>query len=220
MSTYLALKFAHLIAFVYWLGGDLGTYLASRQVVRKDLGIEARSTALHIMLACDMGPKLSMPVILALGVQLACSAGMLALPSAALAALWLAVALWTAMVLLIHLREGQPIARHIAALDFWFRIAVVVVLFCAGFAILAGGLQASGDWLGWKILVFAAMVACGLLIRLNLRPFGAAFGKLLAGSDVDQANATLQRSIARCRPWVWCIWAGLFLNAAIGLHLL
>jgi len=79
---------------------------------------------------------------------------------------------------------------------------------------------ASGAWLGWKTLIFAAMVFCGLMIRVNLRPFGAAFGRLLAGSEVDAANDTLRRTIGRCRPWVWCIWAGLFLNAALGLHLL
>ncbi|MFV8819188.1 hypothetical protein [Haliea sp. E17] len=220
MSIYLALKFAHLIAFVYWLGGDLGTYLASRQVVREDLGNEARGTALHIMLACDMGPKLAMPLILALGAQLATSAGMLALPIAAMLGLWLAVILWFAMVLTIYLREGTPAAKYIAEVDFWFRITVVVALFAVGGAILVGALQASGAWLGWKILVFAAMVFCGLMIRVNLRPFGAAFGNLLAGKDVEAANATLRRTIGRCRPWVWCIWAGLFLNAAFGMHLL
>ena len=37
MNEYLLLKFAHLRAFVYWLGGDLGTFLASRYVIRDDL---------------------------------------------------------------------------------------------------------------------------------------------------------------------------------------
>ena len=70
MSTYLLIKYAHLLAFVYWLGGDLGTFLASRQVVNSSNSPEARSVALKIMLACDMGPKLAMPIILPLGMQL------------------------------------------------------------------------------------------------------------------------------------------------------
>jgi len=220
MSTYLALKFAHLIAFVYWLGGDLGTFLASRQVVRADLGSQARATALGIMLACDMGPKLAMPLILPLGLQLAAGAGMLALPGWALPAIWLAAALWAGMVLLIYLREGQPIARRIAAIDFWFRLAVIATLLGLAAAMLTGTVVAAGNWLAWKTLIFSAMVGCGLLIRVELRPFGPAFGAVMAGHDLDQANATLRTCIARCRPWVWCIWAGLFINAALGLHLI
>jgi hypothetical protein len=220
MSTYLALKFAHLIAFVYWLGGDLGTFLASRQVVREDLGPQARATALGIMLACDMGPKLAMPLILPLGVQLAWSSGMLDLPAWALAALWLACAIWTGMVLVIYLREGRPLAQRIARVDLWFRVAVIACLAALGAAILGGVIPAAGHWIGWKVMLFAAMVACGLLIRVNLRPFAAAFAALMAGREVARANASLRRCIDRCRPWVWCIWAGLFLNAALGLHLL
>ncbi|TXS96410.1 hypothetical protein FV139_02655 [Parahaliea maris] len=220
MSTYLALKFAHLIAFVYWLGGDLGTFLASRQVMRTDLGPQARATALGIMLACDMGPKLAMPLILPIGLQLASDAGMLALPGWALPAIWLAALLWAGMVLFIYLREGQALAHRIAAIDFWFRIAVVLTLLGLTASIFAGAIAAAGIWLGWKLLIFSAMVCCGLVIRVQLKPFGPAFGAIMAGEDLERANASLQNSITRCRPWVWCIWAGLFINAALGLHLI
>jgi hypothetical protein len=220
MSTYLALKFAHLLAFVYWLGGDLGTFLASRQVVREDLPPQARATALNIMLACDMGPKLAMPLILPLGLHLAWRAGLLSLPAWAVPALWLVCALWAAMVLAIYLREGQALAHRLARIDFGFRVALIACLLALAGAVFAGAITAGGAWVGWKIAVFAAMVTCGLLIRVRLKPFGAAFTDLMSGREVARANASLRRSIERCRPWVWCIWAGLFLNAALGMHLL
>ena len=34
---YSALLYIHVLALVYWLGGDLGTYLSSRHVLRSDL---------------------------------------------------------------------------------------------------------------------------------------------------------------------------------------
>ena len=34
---YTALLYVHVLALVYWLGGDLGTYLSSRHVLRRDL---------------------------------------------------------------------------------------------------------------------------------------------------------------------------------------
>ncbi len=220
MSAYLALKFAHLIAFVYWLGGDLGTFIASRQVVRDDLSPQSRATALGIMLACDMGPKLAMPLILPLGLQLAATAGMMQLPDWALWLTWLGAAWWFGVVLVIYLREGQAIAHTLARMDFAFRLAVVAALLGLAGASFTGAIVTAGDWLAWKIVIFCAMVACGLLIRINLKPFGPAFGSLMSEGASDEVNATLRNCVARCRPWVWLIWAGLFINAALGMHLI
>jgi hypothetical protein len=218
MNEYLLLKFAHIVAFVYWLGGDLGTFLASRQVVNRDLSPESRAVALKIMLACDMGPKFAMPLILPLGVHLAWLGGVLALPGSAVALVWLAALYWFCVVLILFLKEGQPFTARLSQLDLYFRIAVVAIL--AAYAIYA--LSAAGgtaSWVAWKLVVFAALVSCGIAIRIRLRPFGAAFGQMMSTGPTEESDNTLERCVGRCRPYVWCIWGGLFLNAAIGTHL-
>ena len=67
---YTFLIFIHVLALVYWLGGDLGTYLSSKYVLDEKLSVESRQTAFGILLACDMGPKLAMPIILGAGLHL------------------------------------------------------------------------------------------------------------------------------------------------------
>ncbi|WP_372865702.1 hypothetical protein, partial [Spongiibacter sp.] len=74
---YLLVKYLHIIGFVYWLGGDLGTFLSSRYLVNRNIGNEARLVATKIMLACDQGPKLAMPMMFALGVHLGSLSGLL-----------------------------------------------------------------------------------------------------------------------------------------------
>ena len=217
MNEYLLLKFAHLIAFVYWLGGDLGTFLASRQVVNPELSPASRHVALKIMLACDMGPKLAMPLILPLGLQLAAMGGWLSLPAGVLVLAWLACLYWFTVVLVLYLNEGQPFTARLSQLDFYFRIAVVLLLGAYAGSLLAAGGDA--PWVAWKILVFAALVACGIAIRLNLKSFVPAFAEMMAQGASEAGDRAMQQSIGRCRPWVWCIWAGLFLNTALGLHL-
>lgn len=220
MSTYLLLKFVHLLAFVYWLGGDLGTFLASRQVVNSSNSPEARSVALKIMLACDMGPKLAMPIILPLGMQLAGMTGMATLPDWGMPLLWLVTAVWFAMVAVLYFREGQPIAARLAPIDLGFRIVVALALLAWGVAELTGSHALAADWLAIKVIIFALMVACGIGIRLNLKPFGPAFASMLTEGQSPASDQAMQQSIARCRPFVWAIWAGLFINAALGLHLI
>ena len=118
MNEYLLLKFAHVLAFVYWLGGDLGTFLASREVINRDNSAESRHVALKIMLACDMGPKLSMPLILPLGVHLAALGGWLSVPGALLTVIWLLCLYWFAVVLVLYLNEGRPFTARLSRADF------------------------------------------------------------------------------------------------------
>ena len=218
MNEYLLLKFLHIIAFVYWLGGDLGTFLASRQVVNRSLSPESRHVALKIMLACDMGPKLAMPLILPLGMHLAWLGGFLQVSGVEVAATWAISIYWFAVVLVLYLKEGAPFTATLARVDFWFRIAVVLLLLLFAGMALAG--DNSADWAAWKLGIFAAMVACGIAIRINLKPFGPAFGDLMSNGPSDASNHAMESSIARCRPYVWLIWAGLFTNAALGTHLI
>lgn len=216
MSDYLLFKFAHIIALVYWLGGDLGTFLASREVVKRELSPQARQVALRIMLACDMGPKLAMPLIFPLGLQLAWLGGQLALPAWALALAWLVCLYWFAVVLVLFLNEGKAFTIRLSTIDFYFRIAIVAALLAYGASLLLA--DRTPLWVAWKILVFAALVACGIAIRLQLRPFPQAFAAMMSGGG-ETADRTMAQCIANCRPYVWIIWAGLMLNAALGIHL-
>ena len=58
------------------------------------------------------------------------------------------------------------------------------------------------------------------MIRHHLKPFAPAFAALVAEGPSERHNDILEQSLARCRPYVWAIWAGLLLNAAIGVRLL
>ena len=200
MSTYLLIKYAHLIAFVYWLGGDLGTFLASRQVINRDLSPESRAVALKIMLACDMGPKLAMPLILPLGMHLAYLTGVLPVSSALLTATWLVGAYWFSVVLVLFLNEGKPFTAKLSQADLYFRIVVVALLL--GYCGWALGQEGSAGWAIAKVALFAAMVCCGIAIRINLKTFVPAFGAMMTSGASETTDTAMAASIARCRPWV------------------
>ena len=218
--SYLLLKYAHIIAFVYWLGGDLGTFFASRQVVRRDIGVEARRTALKIMMACDQGPRLAMPAIFAVGYQMAATLGLLVSPAWLTAAVWVLCIAWFCDVVILHRHEGKPFAARLAAVDFRFRIVAMAILTAASVHGIAGGGWLIDERIGWKMLIFAGLMGCGVMIRWHLRPFGPAFASLVADGPTDAVDDTLERSLGRCRPWVNAIWLGLLVNAAVGMRLL
>ncbi len=220
MSAYLALKLAHLIAMVYWLGGDLGTFYASRFVVDPKLSPAQRHTALKIMLGCDQGPKLCMPLIFAIGFTMAADIGFIGVPVAVTIAVWVVALLWFANVNVLYFLQDATLKARLSRIDLGFRVGVVIALLVAGIGALLGDSFIRADWLAAKFIIFAGLVACGIYIRIQLKPFAAAFGQLMTQGSSSAVEATLSRALARCRPAVYLIWAGIVVSAALGIHLI
>ncbi len=220
MTTILSLKLLHILAFVYWLGGDLGTFFSSRFVVDPKLSPAQRGIALKIMLGCDQGPKLAMPLIFALGYSLSARMGLIGAPGWLEALVWLIALAWFGNVNYLYFTSNLAAKARLAQIDLWFRVAAVLGLLGVSALALIGQAPIHADWLSLKLIVFAALVACGIYIRIQLKPFVAAFGQLMGSGSTPEVEATLSRSLGRCRPAVYLIWLGLVLNAALGLHLI
>ena len=69
-------------------------------------------------------------------------------------------------------------------------------------------------------MIFGGLVACGLIIRILLRPFGPAFANLALGKAGDVDNQAIRSSLNSTRPVVVTIWIGLLVSAALGLHII
>lgn len=208
------LKFGHVLCLAYWLGADLGVFYSSFFVVNDELSTETRLSMAKLLFALDQGPRLCMPLMLATGVHLANAQGWISLPGGAVAATWLICLGWLAMVVTLHARTSAALT----AFDYWFRVAVIAGL--GGYALYALTAELFATWLAYKLLVYAALVACGLAIRRKLRPFGPAFAALARDEATAADNAAIRTSLAASRPYVIAIWAGLLINTAFGIHLL
>lgn len=216
----LILKFVHVLCFVYWLGGDLGTFYAARFVRNGALTTPARLVAAKIMLGVDMGPRICMPLILPVGMQLAYLEGLVSCDVSWIAALWLICLIWLCMVLAVHHYQGQRLALVIGRVDFWLRVTLASTLGLLAVAGLAGAGVIEVRWVAFKLLVYAGLIVCGLMIRMHLAPFGPAFARLMANDKDETVNRIISSSIGKCLPWVYFIWFGLLLSAATGMHLL
>ncbi|KXI30471.1 hypothetical protein [Paraglaciecola hydrolytica] len=220
-DSYLVLKLLHLILFVYWLGGDLGTFYASKYVAKAGLTAQQRSTALSIMMGVDQGPRICMALILGPGIQMAYNVGLMSIPLWAMVATWLLCGLWLTMVLAIHFGHGKAFVAPLTRFDFNFRLVIIALcLYFAGQSLLGDKSIILVDFLAWKLIIFAALVACGLGIRVMLKPFVPAFMQMMQQGPNPQIDGELQACLARVRPFVYLIWLGLLVNTALGMHLI
>ncbi|GGF60808.1 hypothetical protein [Alteromonas lipolytica] len=219
MTEILIFKYLHLLCLVYWLGGDLGTFIASRYLLNTTLSAEARLVATKILIACDQGPRFAMPLILPTGLQLAYGLGVLNVPALVMALIWVITVSWLAILITLHFKHGKP-PGWLTTSDWVIRIAVCVATLGYGAASVITDTALGADWAGFKLTLFGVTVLMGLCIRIQLKPFFAVFANIINNTVDAHTNQVIAASIGGARPYVFIIWGLLFLISALGLHLI
>lgn len=208
-------RFAHILVFVYWLGADAGVFYASRCVVDPTRSREARLTAARIFAGLDLLPRCCMAVTLTVGGVLAEFAGIGHEPWEMVAILLLGP-VWLGLVLLAHVHEGSARGRLLQRADLALRWIVIAALLVSVAHAVATGRLAGQAWVAAKLLIFAALVYCGLMIRRHLGPFSRGFQQLASAGATPESDALMAAAMARCLPWVFLIWTGVLASALIG----
>lgn len=214
--AYSLVKFAHILLFVYWLGGDVGVFYSSGFVIDPKLSRDSRLTAFRIFIELDQLPRYCLALMLTVGGLLAYYIGVPHLPGQLPLILALGP-LWVLLVWAVHHYQGQPLGAKLAKFDFLFRCFMI-------FALIASVCYAYGDgrlnpypWLAAKLLIFAALIFCGLVIRMKLPRFVSGYRQLLASGATEASDRDMAEGLRSCRPYVLAIWAGLALAAWIGI---
>jgi len=217
MPTYELLLLIHILLFVYWLGGDLGVFYSSGFVVNDSLSREARLTAAKIMLGCDLVPRICMSLMLTVGGLLSASMGFEHITWQ----LWLIVLLgpfWLSMVLVLHFKHHASFIPALTTFDFYFRWLVIASIIASCAYALSVERFSGNSWLIAKLLGFAFLVFCGLMIRIQFKGFVATYSKLMMGHEIAKVdNQVMKASLNRVRPWVVTIWIVLLIEALLGV---
>jgi hypothetical protein len=204
----------HSLVFVYWLGGDLGAFYASAYLTRPGISADRRLMAGKIVADVDMAPRTALIMAAPTGYALAVRSDWIHAPAWTV---WLVLAAglaWLALAWKIHLSHGAA-GTAFRTTDLYIRWLFLAGLALAGVSGLAGLVELPG-FIAIKLLLLAAAVLMGLLIRGALKPLGPALAGL-SGPDPGAAEASLARMLNMAKPLVVVIWALIILAAFTGL---
>ena len=174
-------------------------------MVNQARSAESRHVALKIMLACDMGPKFAMPLILAPGPAPGLAGGMLSLSGGAVALAWAVCLYWFCVVLVLFVSEANPSPSPCQTIDFYFRIVVVLVILKYATSVLVNNPLAArlagppGSWsysLPWSV----AASPFASTSNLSCRPLSRLMSK--GASEIRQpCHGKIHRQLrALCLP--------------------
>ena len=221
MSLYDWLIIFHLLLFVYWLGGDMGVFYSSGLAIDPKLTNAQRVTASKIMINLDFVPRICMSLMLTVG-------GLLSSYNGIEHPQWQTIGFillgpgWLAMVVYLHYAHGTELSKIVTKIDFWFRwFLVAYLIWSVSYSFMFTDKLDNAPWVGAKLVVFAGLVFCGLMIRVFIPGYIQGIVTLRQEADKpsmsDEMNATMTNSLAKCRPFVLAIWAGLFVECWLGV---
>lgn len=207
---------AHILVIAYWLGTDLAVYYISGAIVDDNKPTSVRVYAAKAMLLLDMVPRTALILTLLTGLGLATSVW-LPRPVIGWWWLWPALLAWLALTWAVFRLEHSPLGTLLARIDFGLRILIIAALLIMTLALLLGwGQFAVLPWLAAKLGIMALIMFLGLVIRVQLKPFGALFARVAQGNSDPATERKLKRLIRQVKIPVWAIWISLVIAAVMG----
>jgi hypothetical protein len=209
------LTLLHLLVPIYWLGGDLGTFYSAGFMMDAKRPVNERLLALKIMNNIDMAPRTVLILTLPTGLSLAAAKGWVMVAPSALAGLWAAGLIWLALAWAVHLDHG-PRGQKARGIDIKIRYAMILLLAGSGVAGLTGHL-ALPLFIACKLLVLAACVATGVVVRWQLVPLFPAIAAMKQHGPSPQSDAAILKVLGQTRPTVQGIWVLVLIASLLGI---
>jgi hypothetical protein len=206
----------HLLLFAYWLGGDIGVFYSSGFATNNKLSREARQTAGKIMLNLDLIPRLCLSLMLTVGGILTEYYG-IEHPTWQWVGIILLGPIWFTALVYIHFNEGTELVKKMTKIDYVFRwIMVFTIIASVAYGCLSDRLDAE-PWVGAKLIIFAALIFCGIMIRKNIGGFIKGIHNIVNDNINDADDEAMVQSLSKARVFVITIWILLLVEAGIGV---
>ncbi len=213
-DSYQWLRFAHVLLFAYWLGADLGVFLAGGVMSRRGLPVPERNRIRSLLMDIDLAPRIALLGILPVGFQMALQWGA-PLPPIVVSGIWIVALAWILMALVIHFGHGRAPVAQLLRIDLACRVAML-----AGFSFLAWRQwrlpeNTVPDWLILKLVIVAAIVVDGMVLRVYSGQWRLAMDRFAAG-DVTGGEGLLRVRRRKAASAALVMWALVALAAFLG----
>ena len=224
------LKALHILFIVTWLGVDAGVFIGSHLIRNRAYDPGARFLVSRLMGYLDLGPRLSVPLTFAVGLNLAYLGGWGALPGGAVWLTWVAALAWCgAIVYAFFLQHGvesghplRPVQQAwlwtYRQIDLWARWLWIAAIAGALIGALMGYAAFQGTWLNLKLALFGLIILVGNGLRLMP---GTSSMSLMAqiyreGSTPEREDA-LYRRLSLTHPIILTMYGSVIVSLFLGV---
>lgn len=204
------LRWLHILAMVYWLGGEWGVFQTSYHVTNPALSLEERRRHMETAYRIDILARTGIVLLLPLGLHMGKLYGFVpALEGAGVWWMWLFFAVWLAMTWTAFIKRETDIGIRVTRTEELLRYPLILAIAVFSFMAIGGTgpvtVEGGNFWYPAKMLLYAFALCIGLFLRLVMRRWTVRFRALAAGPDAAQ-EAALAREIGQARLAAYIYW--------------
>lgn len=213
------LRWLHIVAMVYWLGGEWGVFQTSYKVVNPKLSLEERGRHMDTAYRIDIMARTGIISLLPLGLHMGYLWGVQPYGGGWLVAMWILWALWMALTWGAFSFRGTPHGKLMSDIEDWTRYILIPTLIILSLTSLTGnGPFEAGmgqKWFAAKMLTYGSLLIIGVILRLIMHEWRAMFPVLAQGPN-PEVETKLKKSINLGRSVAYLYWFGILLTAFFG----
>ena len=207
--------YLHILLLVFWVGTDVGVFIAAKWSEKTALSMEARQTVLQLGMVLDRLPRSALTLIIPSGCQLATTSGWLDISGTVLGVLWLSAGIWLAILWRGFLSADPKVQESSAKINWALNLVMALVVSGGGIYLLTQG--QTPDWLALKILAVGAIFCAGVLLDLLFKPAVDLFLALAETPDDAALNTAYSRALSPVYIAVLAIYAFALTAAGLGV---
>ena len=207
--------YLHILLLVFWVGTDVGVFIAAKWSEKTTLSMETRQTVLQLGMVLDRLPRSALTLIIPSGCQLAATSGWLDISGTVLGVLWLSAGAWLAILWRGFLSTDPTVQESSAKINWALNLVMALVVSGGGIYLLTQG--QTPDWLALKILAVGAIFCAGVLLDLLFKPAVDLFLALAENPDDAALNAAYSRALSPVYIAVLAIYAFALTAAGLGV---
>lgn len=219
LSTLAVLKWFHIVAMVYWLGGEWGVFQTSYNVVNRKLPMDERRRHMETAYRIDILARTGILLLFPLGWHMGHYWGVQPYGGSAITAVWAFFAFWLALCWAAFLKRETDTGIMLTLWDERIRYLVIPAIVIAAISSLLGygpfNAGVGQKWYSIKILLFGGTLIIGLLLRFIMREWTVMFRVLAEGENVEVENR-LEKSIRFGRTLAYFYWVFILSIAFFG----
>lgn len=212
MTTQLnVLRWVHILAMVYWLGGEWGVFQTSYNVTNSALSLDERRRHMETAYRIDILARTGIVLLLPLGLHMGQLYGFVPMldGAGALWAMWLFFLAWLGLTWSAFLTRETDRGLALTTFEERLRYILIPAIFIVSVLALAGNgpiVVAEGQhWYPWKMFLYAFALCIGLFLRVVMRRWTTRFRKLAEGPNPTE-QAALEREIGQARIAAYIYW--------------
>jgi hypothetical protein len=215
MDSYTFWVFAHVLILVFWLGTDVGVFLAAKLSERSDLSVETRSTVLKLGMVLDRLPRSALTLIFPTGLELATAMQLLSLPGFVLPLVWVVSLAWLAILWLGFLKPETAVEKKAMLFNFAMNVLAAVVVLVYATYLFTG--TDTPTWLALKITATGLVFVTGVLLDVLFKPAVEAFMAIIIEGATPERDRRYSKAISPVYTAVLAIYALVLFSTYMGI---